>query len=195
MTKFTIACLLLFTALQNTSFCQTLSNDSKKVLAAYEVLEKHPNLKRAQLSYLQAFPGNKSRFLAVFDPENFGQLYSRSDKFIAAFAGLASTFPAEVINKSINIGKDLIWQADATGYLQHAIVQMGNEHTNIFATKLNALPAPQQNNLVKLLADVENHRAYHEYQALIDALNKTHQPKLATLFVNARTEREKRKHD
>lgn len=195
MKKFAIACLLLFTALQNASFCQTLSNDSKKVSAAYEVLEKHPNLKRAQLSYLQAFPGDKSRFLAVFDPENFGQLYSRSDKFIAAFAGLASTFPAEVINKSIKIGKDLIWQADATGYLQHAIVQMGNEHTNIFATKLNALPAQQQNNLAKFLADAENHKAYPEYQALIDALNRIYQTKLAALFVKARAEREKIKHD
>jgi hypothetical protein len=195
MKKFTIGCLLLFMASANASFCQPLSADSKNVKAAYEELVKHPDSKQKQLAYLKAFPENKKHFLEVFGAADFGQLYKDSHEYITAFFELSKKHPAAVIDKSINIGKDLIWDADAVGDLQHSIVEMGNEHTSTFATKVNALTALQQKNLTKFLADVENHKAYPEYQALIDALNKVHQVKLAGRLIKARTEREKIKHD
>lgn len=182
-------------SMQNLSFCQPLSADSKNVKAAYDELAKHADSKQKQLAYLKAFPENKKQFLEVFGAADFGQLYKGSHEYITAFFELSKKHPAAVIDKSINIGKDLIWDADAVGDLQHSIVEMGNEHTSTFARKVNALTAQQRNNLAKFLADVENHKTYPEYQALIDALNKIHQVKLAGRLIKARTERERIKYD
>ncbi len=93
--------------------------------------------------------------------------------------------------QKINIGKDLKYDADAIGQLQNEIVHLGNEHINLFLAKLKALPYNQTAHLINLLADVENHKAYPEYQQLIDLLKKRGEVKIANQFITARTLRMK----
>jgi len=186
-------CLVLFAVLPSFAFSQALSPKSKAVKAAWEALVKQPGAKQCQLTYLRVFPENKHDFIAVFDRDDFTQLYTESNKYIESFIALVKNYPAQVIDKSINIGKDLRWNADAINYLQHGIVEIGISNTIIFSKKLNSLTPKQKGRLVKFLADVENHKAYPQYQQLINALTKTGEKSLAHKFELARTERENEK--
>ena len=183
--------LLFLCFLAANAFPQGLSIESQNIKTAYEQLKEHPEVKRVQLRYLHKFPNNKKQFLRIFNPDNLGQLYSGSYKYISLFIELAKKYPNEVMDKAIRIGCELKWDADAVGYLQRSIVDLGNEHVKMFSDKLNYLPERQKNGLITFLADVENHKAYHDYQLLIDALTKTNQTKLAEQFIKARAVREK----
>jgi len=185
--------VLLIVILPLFSFSQKLSPKSEQVKAAWEALSKQPDSKQLQLAYLKTFPSNKRNFIAVFAPDNFKQLYDNSHVYIESFAGLAKQYPTEVIDKSVNIGKDLKWDADAIGDLQHAIVEMGIGNTVIFSKKLKSLTAIQQSHLAIFLADEEGIKHDRTYQELIDALTKIGEKSLASKFEIARTDREKEK--
>jgi hypothetical protein len=70
-------------------------------------------------------------------------------------------------------------------------VELGNKYTTIFVQKLNSLKPVEQSNLIKFLADVENHDAYPEYKQLIKAINDAGQKDLADQFTEAMHKREK----
>ena len=100
-----------------------------------------------------------------------------------------------MINKSIDIGKNLRWEADAVGYLQHGIVALGNNYTSLFILKINSLSPEEQSNLISFLADVENHDAYPEYKQLIKSIKVAGRTDLADKFITAMNQREKQHHD
>jgi hypothetical protein len=175
----------------NAVLAQSLSQTSQKIKTAYDELKNEPASNQKKLTYLKVFPQNKEQFMAVFDPDDFKELYSESFKYIDAFISLAQNYPAAVINKSINIGKNLKWEADATGQMQHSIVLLGNQHIALFLKKIDTLSPIEEAHLIAFLADVENHKAYHEYQQLIESLQRIGENKLANKFINARALREK----
>jgi hypothetical protein len=148
---------LLLILLPSFVFSQSLSKASLRIKAAWQELNKHPYSKQTQLAYLKVFPQNKQQFVELFDKEDFSQLYSGSYKYITTFIELSKHYPDQVMDKAINIGKELVWDADATGQLQQAIVNLGCENTRIFLNKIKALPTSQTNQLIKFLADVESH--------------------------------------
>ena len=191
--KTLIICFFLI-LIFNKGFTQSLSEASKKVKIAFEVLKNHPDSKPKQLAYLKVFPQNKQQFIEIFDPVDFSQLYSDSFQYIDAFIALAKDYPTDVIDKSINIGKDLKWEADAIGDLQRSIVKLGNQNIDIFSKEVNALPTIETGHLIAFLADVENHKAYPEYQQLIEALQRIGENKLAAKFIKARAFRERNNH-
>jgi len=186
-------CQLLFFASPFVAFSQPLSPQSKEVKAAWEALNKQPDSKQLQLAYLKVFPSNKRDFVAVFEPDDFKQLYSGGEKYIDSFAALAKNYPGAVIDKSINIGKDLQWEADGIGQLQGAIVVMGVNNTIIFSKRLKLLTVIQQSRLIKFLADEDGIKHDQTYQELINGLIKIGEKALAHKFEIARTEREKEK--
>jgi len=175
----------------NVSFSQALSPAAMKVKTAYVQLKIYPGSKPKQLAYLNAFPQNKQQFVEIFNAPNNGQLTSNSQGFIATFVDMAKNYPTEVIDKSVNIGKDLTHEADAIGQLQHAIVDLGNHYTKLFAKKVNSLSDKESDNLVKFLADAENHSGYTQYQQLTEELSKIGEVKLSNKFVQAKEQREK----
>jgi hypothetical protein len=188
-----IACLLFVFALNDVAYSQTLSKESLKIVQAWEYLDKHPNSAKARLAYIKIFPGDQQLFTKIFDPDDYKELYGESYKYIDRFVGLAKFYPKQVIDKSVDIGKDLIWRADATGQLQQSTVELGVSHISIFIKKIKTLPKYKVDHLITFLADVENHKAYAVYQQLIDSLNKTGETRLATKFIRARALREKEK--
>ncbi|MES2110770.1 MAG: hypothetical protein V4577_18575 [Bacteroidota bacterium] len=185
--------VLLIVVLPLFTFSQKLSPKSKQVKAAWEALNKHPDSKQLQLAYLKIFPSNKPDFIAVFDPDDFNQLYDESNKYIDSFIELVKYYPVQVIDKVINIGKDMKWKADATGYLQHGIVKVGINQTKIFSKKLNSLSSKQKVHLITFLANEEGIKHDQNYQELINALTKIGEKALANKFEAARTERKKEK--
>ncbi|HTK21826.1 MAG TPA: hypothetical protein VL442_20055 [Mucilaginibacter sp.] len=183
--------IYLYLFISNALFAQSLSQTSQKIKTAYEELKRHRAAREKQLAYLKVFPQNKEQFTAIFDPDDFGELYSDNFKYIDAFISLAKNYPGEVIDKLINIGKNLKFRADATGQMQHSIVGLGNQYTPLFSKKLKALSIIEVDHLITFLADVENHKAYSEYQQLIESLQKIGENKLAAKFIRARILREK----
>ena len=193
--RITFSGLLLIVIQSFVSLAQPLSRESKKVKLAFDALAKTPKSRQKQLDYLKSFPQDKQQFIAVFDQNDFSELYSDSYEYITAFFKLSKYYPQQVMDKSINIGKDLKWNADAVGYLQHHIVILGNQQIKIFSTELRRLPESQVNGLITFLADVENHKAYSEYQQLINTLNQIGAKDLSDKFIKARSKREQEKND
>ena len=185
--------LLAMSVCVNLCFSQALSPAATKLKTAYVQLKIYPGAKPKQLAYLKAFPQNKQQFTEIFDPSNFGQLYKNSLEYINSFFGLAQNYPDEIMEKSINLGKNMEWRADAIGFLQNGIMELATQRTQLFATKVKALPVHDIDNLIKFLADEEGIKNDLQYQHLIDILRKHGDSGLADKFVAARTAREKEK--
>ncbi len=175
------------------STAQGLSTESKQIQTAWNELKNDATSKQKQVHYIEAFPKNASQFKAVFDPDNFKELYKDSYQYIETFLSLSKVYPIDVINKSLDIGKELIWEADAAGQIQNGIVELGNEHTRLFANKVKSLTLNQRKHLITFLADVENHKAYTIYQQLIVSLKRINEAELSSQFVKARAVRVKQK--
>jgi GNAT superfamily N-acetyltransferase len=88
-----------------------------------------------------------------------------SYNYILAFERCAATFPTEVIGKCVDIGKKLVWDADAVGELQHISVNLAIKHINVFVTKYkdfitSFITCKIKNEIgnIGLIATHENHR-------------------------------------
>lgn len=186
---------LIFIVLTHAVFAQQLSSKSKEIVAAYNQLQKQPDSKAYQLDYIKVFPGNSTEFIKTFESEDFSQLYNNSYQYVDAFVNLTKYYSSEIIYKSINIGKNLVWEADATGQIQHEIVGMGNSYTAIFIKAIKSLTPKDQSSLITFLADVENHQAYPEYKRLYKSIAHAGEKDLANHFIDAMHKREKQPHD
>ena len=185
--------LFLISALNGT--CQSLSPTSEKIKKAYDQLKINGSSETLQLNYINAFPNSKEEFIAIFSPEDGKQLSTVSDQYLRLLLVLGDRYPTKVLRKSMNIGKRLKWDADAVGYLQHLIVDVANKHPGVFIEEIGKLNEDEKASLIRFLADVENHRAYPEYQALIDKLIFAKQNTISELFIQARKERQKQHHN
>ncbi len=162
--------LILFLLFCKVSFSQTLNAGAIKVKSAYENLLTDTSSKKLQQAYVTSFPSETNSFLAIFQTTEFDQLYMDSYKYIESFEKCATTFPTEVISKCVDIGKNLVWDADAIGHLQHISVDLALIHLSVFISKYKTLDKKEQNKLINFFADVENHKAFQQYQILIDKL-------------------------
>jgi hypothetical protein len=193
MNKITFTFLFFISALNG--ICQTLSPNSEKIKKAYDQLKVNDSSETLQLNYISAFPNSKEEFLAIFNPDDHKQLSNVSDQYLDMLLVLGDKYPTKVLRKSMNIGKRLKWDADAIGYLQHLIVDVANKHPNVFIEQIDRLHENEKTSLIRFLADVENHRAYPEYQDLIDKLNAAKQNTISKMFIQARKERMKHHHN
>ena len=184
--------LISFLLFCKVGYSQTLIADAKKVKSAYENLSADTNSKKLQQVYIAAFPPETNSFFAIFQTTKFDQLYMDSYKYIEAFEKCAATFPTEVIGKCVDIGKNLVWDADAVGELQQISVNLAIKHLTVFISKYKTLDKREQDKLINFYADVENHSAYPEYQELIDKLKLVGEIDIAKKFETARTIRMKR---
>jgi hypothetical protein len=171
---------------------QSLIPAEEKIKLAYEKLSADTSSKKLIQDYIFSFPSDTKTFLNVFQSSSFDQLYTTSYIYLTALKNCAEAFPAEVISKCVDIGKNLVWDADAVGDLQKISVSLAGSYPRDFISKFNTLSITEQDSLITFYADVENHRAYHIYQKLIDALTTIGEKNLADKFVKARDERIKR---
>jgi hypothetical protein len=182
-----IKLLLIFLLLSLGSHSQILIPDATKVKAAFNKLSADTNSKKLQQLYVAAFPSDTKTFLKIFQTEEFDQLYLDSYKYLDAFEKCAKTFPTQVISKCLNIGKNLDWDADAVGQLQQISVRLAIRHLALFVNKYKTLNSKAQNHLLRFYADVENFKAYPEYQELINKLKNVGEGDIAKKLENERT--------
>lgn len=187
--------LLILTFFFHATFCfsQTLFPEAQKIKYAFEKLSADSNNQKLQIEYIESFPSDTKSFLKVFQTYNSEQLYSVSFEYLGMLKQCAENFPEKVLSKCIDIGKNLVWEADAVGGLQHLSVEIAVKNVNIFVEKYKTLNSKEQNHLIKFYADVENHRAYTEYQDMIEALKSVGEMNIARKFEKARAIRIKEK--
>ncbi|HTI59866.1 hypothetical protein [Mucilaginibacter sp.] len=189
--KTCVTSLLALFVCTNICFAQAPPQAAMKLKATYIQLKIYPGSKPKKLAYLKSFPGNKQQFAEIFQN---GPLHSEYVEYLDFFISMARDFPAEVVDKAVDIGKDMTYDAGVGKQMQLAIVQLGVQHPKEFAAKVKALPGRDIDNLTKFLADAEDHKKYTEYQALIDVLDKINEVQLADKLIDARVRREKEKH-
>lgn len=134
-----IKLLLIFLLLFKYSPSQTLIPEALKVKIAYRNLSSDTNSENLKRFYVSSFPSDTKTFLKVFQSKKFDQLYMDSYKYLEAFKKCATTFPIQVINKCVDIGKNLVWDADAVGQLQQMSVRLAIKHVTIFVNKYKTL--------------------------------------------------------
>ena len=171
---------------------QTLHPDAMKIKTAFEKLSLDTNKKKLQKKFVADFPSDAQTFLDIFLPEKLDQLYSESYRYLEMLKRCAMTLPKTVIGKCMDIGKGLVWDADAVGHMQKIIVELSGDHLKLFLQKFRTLSNEEQNRLINFYADVENHNAYSIYQDLIDKLNAAGKTDISVKLEVARTDRKNR---
>ena len=179
--------LFIFLLLSIYGYSQALIPDAVKVKTAFNNFSADTNSKKLQQIYVAAFPSDTKTFLKVFQAEKFDQLYMNSYKYLEAFEKCATTFPTQVIGKCVDIGKNLVWDADAVGQLQQISVQLATKYVKIFVKKYKTLDSKAQDKLLTFYADVENYNAYPEFQELILRLKSIGETDIAKKLDRART--------
>ncbi len=193
--ELTMKTLFLFLIMFNATYSQSLIPEALTVKTAFDSLLLDSTSTSRQQIYVSAFPSDTKTFLRVFASKKFDQLYDGHD-YIETFERCAANFPVEVISKCVDIGKNLVWDADAVSYLQHMSVRLAIDHTTVFIKKFQTLSKAKQSSLVTFYADVENHRVYQAYNELLAKLNSAGASKIANALAEAKTLRiEKGKHD
>ena len=168
-----------------------LSDRARTLTSALTELQRQPDDPRLQLRYLDAFPHDYKSFLQLFDLDH--DLYDGYD-FISTLPSLANEHDAEVGTLLVGLSKDAHWEADAPSHLQQATVAYAGQRTATFVSLVEKLSSSERANLIKFLADVENHRSYKAYQQVIDNLRVLGQDKLAKEFEGARRKRMRQPH-
>lgn len=186
-------CVLVVACSAQTTGQNSSSASVTKLRSALEELRKTPEDPTVQRRYLEAFPRTYKEYLQLFDLDQ--PLSEEVVEYVDSLSSLATNHEERVGNLLVTLSKDAHYDADAPAYLQHTTCGFAGEHTKTFLTFLGRLPPVKQANLITFLADVENHRAYPEYQVVIDHLRTLGEVTFASKFERARAEREKRPHD
>ena len=165
-----------------------LSSRARELTQALAALRTSPTDSQAQERYLKTFPHDYKEFLNLFDNVD-RELYDGHD-YINALSLTDEKHPTELGKLLVGLAKDAHKDADAPSYLQRLTAVYAGQHAKAFADLFSQLPPEKQTQLITFLADVENHGSYPKYQAIIDALKRIGEDKLAIRFEKARTTRQ-----
>lgn len=148
-------------------------------------------------AYLDEFPTDFNKFYYTFyghkygERGSLGELYDKHIEHLFYLNELANKYPEKVLAIWLDVAQEGHWYADAVGILQHHLANYAANNTNIFTKKLKQRSIKSQTGIVRFLADVENHRAYSDYQTIINNLHSLGELELENRFIKARKEREK----
>jgi hypothetical protein len=168
---------------------ESLNDDSKLIINAFDDLEINPTSKEFQINYIISFPKNWNTFLSVFQPEDFSQLYNNYTKYIGVLDSLIQFYPEQIGKILINLASEAKWEADATGEIQHLLARFASNDPETFSKILKLHSKTQIDNAIEFLADVENYNAYKEYPEIISKLRKLEEYSLADRFEKAKERR------
>ena len=166
-----------------------LSREAMKLQQALYALDKNPKSNTLQIHYLKIFPKDIKKFKQIFAQQDFSELYSGSYNYIFRLRDLSKEHPIIIGNILISLSKDAYKDADAMTYLQTTTSKYAVNYTAMFVKLLKRCSKNEIANLIKYLADVENHSAYEEYPIIIKNLRKLGENILANQFVVAKRER------
>ena len=167
-----------------------LSPEALNLAKQYDLLKTNLTSTNTQLTYLKIFPQNKMGFKNLFDQEDFSQLYNSCDQYISILGDLSVKYKREVGLLLISITRSgAPGCCDAWSALHKVTADFAVNNTQLFASLLTALDDVARQNVIRFIADKENHYVFHDYQVIIDNLKKLKENKLAEQFESERTRR------
>ena len=95
--------------------------------------------------------------------DNFDELVDKTEEHLTLLNSLSEKYPHEVLRIWFGVAINGRWDADAVGMVQHQLAQYAVDHTHECVLALAAMPNEEKANIIRFLADVENHYAYVEY--------------------------------
>jgi hypothetical protein len=156
-----------------------------------QIAEAKPTLSN-ETAYLNAFPATFQKFKFTFYGETgVGELYDKAEDHLTLLEKLSKKHPAKVLSIWLNVATFGEWDADAIGILQEQLANYAAGNTKQFAEAILSRPPKQRLSIIKFLADVENHSAYHEYQRTTENLKVLGFKELSKQFLKAKKERQK----
>ncbi len=148
-----------------------LLSASKQLKEAYSAWKKQPKSAARQQALISAFPTTKKVFLAVFYPNDFGQLYDGYEYFVV-LDKISYSLPAQVIQLCVKLGKTHPQGSDAISYLHESTMNVALAHPQLFASELAKLDNLESAELLRFLADVEGIRHYPAYDSLTHLMSR-----------------------
>jgi hypothetical protein len=182
-----IALALLLAAMSGEA---AVSAQSARLEEMRKAAEASPGTE-SEKAYLAAFPSSYSAFRATFYGKNLDELYPTHAEHLQLLQKLQKKHPNEVLAIWLGVATGGKWDADALGYLQHQLAGWGAANTKAFAGVLNARAPGERRSIVRFVADVENHRAYSDYDLILKNLKALGFDELYKEFLAARTSRMK----
>jgi hypothetical protein len=186
--------ILIFTMAFHTTHLyadqKALSADAIKLTHEYEALKADPTNANLQGNYLNAFPKNKKAFKILFDQDDFSEFYESSDQYISLLGDISEKHEQEVGQVIISIVRDgASGCCDAWSSLHRVTTDFAVKYTSLFDSHLERLSPNQKENVIRFIADKENHHVFKNYQVIIDNLRKLRKNHLANQFEAARFRR------
>lgn len=109
--------------------------ESKKIIEAFKKIKK--SNKKSQNIFLSVFPKTGKKFIRIFNPPKFDQLYSESFKYIEVLFDIGQKEPKKVILFLLNLAADIKnWDADGVGFLQNTLTKMAANKVNEFVSSI-----------------------------------------------------------
>lgn len=121
--------------------------------------------------------------------DNFDELVDKAEEHLSLIDSLSEKYPKEVLHIWLGVAINGRWDADAVGMFQHQLARYAANHTQEFVSALVAILPKERTSIIRFLADVENHSAYVEYQALLENLSRLGYLELHQQFTDARKRR------
>ena len=119
--------VILFAIATANLYAQYFMADTVKLNATYRELLKHPESKKAQMAYFEAFPNTWMEYIVTYqfvpdDKEGRKNLYSLGHKHMHAFEYKLNLIPdSSYYKKLVNIAIGARKDADAPSYLQGCV--------------------------------------------------------------------------
>lgn len=164
-----------------------VSPDSAQLEILRLSLEKN-STPELEMKYLELFPSNYKNFRRIFmgNDESFDELADKTDEHLTLLETLSEKYPHKVLSIWFSVAINGSWDADAVGMVQHQLAQYAVSHTQVFVLALGAMPCEEKSNVIRFLADVENHYAYVEYPEIVKNLERFGYSELYKQFVEAK---------
>jgi hypothetical protein len=172
-----------------------LSDSARKVKAAFLTLQNSPNDLKAWGEYLGLFPKTKSEFKRIFDPDDFSELYNNSHEYIFILNTAPEIKRRAILEMVVTVTKEgAPGCCDAWSALHRVAATYAVQDMPSFVSLLKILNSPERTNVIKFIADKENHSTFADYQVIIKKLQELNEKEIAREFENARTLRMRAKH-
>jgi hypothetical protein len=175
-----------------------ISPESAKLEELRMKVEKCPT-ETNMCFYLNSFPSSFKKFKFIFygQKDVFDELYDKHEEHLNLLWNLSKKYPKKVLAIWLSIAKDVDEDgyADAIGILQLQLARYGSENPKQFSEALKKENKKDLLSIIRFMADMENHKQYHDYIKLLEKLKELNFIDLFNMFYEARKERMKYRHD
>ena len=166
----------------------TLSEKSQGILRAYEALKANPDDAKIQQGYLASLPRSAGEFECIFDPQDFGELYSRAEEILEPLGQLLRVAPETTGEYLFRLASNPLGTVDAWWRIREFSTELSMNHTATFVRVADKAKPEDVTAFARFICDFEGIASDDAIPKIISELQKSNRTDLAKTFDDARTE-------